>query len=148
MEQVTILMKSLAGDHQEQACFYLLYSASICSLDEMFLLVQRDPHKAYPLCKPCVNLFSGLVMNRIFISLVNRSEIQLFQMWDSACGIEILICRAAYDLSGNNIQLHSANEMYYHYDDEKIKYFFFFHSQNIVNGWFSAWKDILLKLCA
>lgn len=38
--------------------------------------------------------------------------------------------------------------MYYHYADEKIKYFFFFHSQNIVNGWFSAWKDILLKLCA
>lgn len=38
--------------------------------------------------------------------------------------------------------------IYYHYVDEKIKYFFFFHSQNIVNGWFSAWKDILLKLCA
>lgn len=38
--------------------------------------------------------------------------------------------------------------MYYHYADEKIKYFFFFRSQNIVNGWFSAWKDILLKLCA
>lgn len=124
------------------------YSSSICFLDGMFLLVQGDPHKAYSLCKPYINLFSGLVMNRLFRSLVKRSEIKLFQKYDTACRTEILICRAAYNLSGNNIQLHSANEMYYHYVDEKIKYFFFFHSQNIVKGWFSAWKDILLKLCA
>lgn len=87
-------------------------------------------------------------MKNLFISLANRSEILFFQMQDSACRIEILICTAAYDLSGNNIQLHTTNEMYYHYADEKIKYFFFFYSQNIFNGWFSAWKDILLKLCA
>lgn len=87
-------------------------------------------------------------MKNLFISLANRSEILFFQMQDSACRIEKLICTAAYDLSGNNIQLHTTNEMYYHYADEKIKYFFFFYSQNIFNGWFSAWKDILLKLCA
>lgn len=73
-------------------------------------------------------------MKNLFISLANRSEILFFQMQDSACRIEILICTAAYDLSGNNIQLHTTNEMYYHYADEKIKYFFFFYSQNIFNG--------------
>lgn len=55
------------------------YSTSICFLDEMFRLVQGDPLKAYSLCKLYINLFSGLVMNRLFRSLVNRSEIQLFQ---------------------------------------------------------------------
>lgn len=55
------------------------YSPSLCFVAEMFLLVQGDPHKAYSLCKPYINLFSGLVVNRLFRSLVNRSEIQLFQ---------------------------------------------------------------------
>lgn len=92
-------------------------------------------------------MFSDLSNEQAFHKLSEQKWYSVFPNV-SVCRIEILICSAAYDLSGNNIQLHTANEMYYHYADEKIKYFFFFHSQNIVNGWFSAWKDILLKLCA
>lgn len=123
------------------------YSASTCTPHKIFFLMQGHPYKACTLCKPHVNVFSGLSNEQAFHKFSEQKWYSVFPNV-SVCRIEIIICSAAYDLSGNNIQLHSANEMYYHYADEKIKYFFFFHSQNIVNGWFSAWKDILLRLCA